>query len=95
MLWFAPASVLFALRWPERYSSLWGAIRVTATLSFIIELIQFTMARGRVASINDLALNIIGGMFGWYTYAGLRNLRNHLRSGRQSHEAEFEQDGAL
>lgn len=84
MLWFAPASVLAALRWPQRFDSLWGAIKVTSVLSFTIEIIQFIMARGRVASINDLALNILGGMFGWYTYAGLRNLRNHLRTSANS-----------
>ena len=80
MAWFAPAPILFALRWPDRYDSIWGAIKVTATLSFTIELIQFIMGRGRVASINDLGLNVIGGVVGWSAFVGLRALRRHLAS---------------
>lgn len=65
LLWFVPAGILLSLRWPERWNSFLHAVIMAGTLSLTIEVVQYVSGRGRVASINDLILNTLGGVLGW------------------------------
>ena len=69
MLMFAPIGILLAVRG----ASFWAALLAGFGGSLTIEVIQYTMATGRTADVNDLASNTLGCVLGFVVVAvGLR-----------------------
>lgn len=66
ILAFVPIGLLFPLL-EGKVSSIKNIISASFILSFIVELLQFLFAL-RVADVDDLILNVAGGVLGYFIY---------------------------
>lgn len=62
---FMPFGFFPAVLW--RNVKLWNAINITFSVSLFIEIVQLFIT-GRATDIDDLILNVIGGILGWCVY---------------------------
>lgn len=74
ILLFVPIGVLLPLRWP-RLDRLGIVILITACLSAAIEVTQYYMNTGRVAQLDDVIFNTLGGLIGWTLVRAVRLVR--------------------
>jgi glycopeptide antibiotics resistance protein len=64
ILLFVPLGILLPLKWP-RLDHPVTATLITAGLSAAIEVAQYYMNAGRVAQVDDVIFNALGGLIGW------------------------------
>jgi hypothetical protein len=74
ILLFVPIGILLPLRWP-RLDRLGIVTLATACLSAAIEVTQYYMNSGRVAQLDDVIFNTLGGLIGWATVRAVRLVR--------------------
>ena len=68
MLMFMPFG--FFISYYLKSEKIWIPLFITVITSVAIEVVQLTMI-GRVFDVDDIILNVIGGIFGYYIYHGL------------------------
>lgn len=68
---FMPFGFFPAVLWNN--VKFWQAVNTTFSVSLFIEIVQLFIA-GRATDIDDLILNVIGGILGWYVYLILKKL---------------------
>lgn len=74
ILLFVPIGILLPLRWP-RLDRLGIVTLITACFSAAIEVTQFFMNTGRVAQLDDVIFNTLGGLIGWAIVRAVRLVR--------------------
>lgn len=74
ILLFVPIGILLPLRWP-RLDRPGIVTLITACLSAAIEVTQFLMNTGRVAQLDDVIFNTLGGVIGWAIVRAVRLVR--------------------
>ncbi len=74
VLLFVPIGILLPVRWPRLDRP--GIVTLaTACVSAAIEVAQFYMNAGRVAQLDDVIFNTLGGLIGWSMLRGVRLVR--------------------
>ena len=68
---FVPLGFLLPLRWP-RLDGWPSIVFATAFISALIETAQYLMNIGRVAQLDDVIFNALGGLLGWTMMRGGR-----------------------
>jgi VanZ family protein len=63
LLFLLPFGALAPLRWPA-LASLWRLAMIGAGFAATIEIIQYALSLGRVASIDDVLVNVAGAVIG-------------------------------
>jgi glycopeptide antibiotics resistance protein len=66
VLKFVPAGVLLAIRG----IGFWASVAIVAGVSLCIEVLQYLLATGRTADVNDLVANVTGAALGFLVAAG-------------------------
>lgn len=74
ILLFVPIGILLPLRWP-RLDRLGIVTLIGACLSAAIEVTQFYLNSGRVAQLDDVIFNTLGGVIGWTLVRAVRLVR--------------------
>ena len=69
IIWFYPFGVYVGAK--EKSAAV--CVLYTALLSLTIETLQFILSTG-CSETEDILLNTLGGVLGWFTYRGLRRL---------------------
>ena len=64
ILLFVPLGILLPLKWPRLDHPVTVTL-ITAVLSAAIEVAQYYMNAGRVAQVDDVIFNALGGLIGW------------------------------
>jgi glycopeptide antibiotics resistance protein len=64
ILLFVPLGILLPLKWPRLDHPVTVTL-ITAGLSAAIEVAQYYMNAGRVAQVDDVIFNALGGLIGW------------------------------
>jgi glycopeptide antibiotics resistance protein len=73
---FVPLGLLWALL-REGRTGPWRVTLLSAGVSLLIETLQFVSQR-RVTDVDDVFLNTIGGVLGYFLYRALRGLRGRI-----------------
>jgi hypothetical protein len=74
ILLFVPIGILLPVRWP-RLDRAGVVTLMTAGLSAAIEVAQYFMNAGRVAQLDDVIFNTLGGLIGWAMVRAVRLVR--------------------
>ncbi len=74
ILLFVPIGILLPVRWP-RLDRPGVVTLIAAGLSAAIEVAQYFMNAGRVAQLDDVIFNTLGGLFGWAMVRAARLVR--------------------
>lgn len=74
ILLFIPIGILLPLRWPRHDHPVIVTV-ATASLSAAIEIAQYFLNSGRVAQLDDVIFNTLGGLIGWAILRAVRLVR--------------------
>jgi hypothetical protein len=81
VLLFFPFGLLAPARWP-RFRRPLATLAAGAIIGFVIEVLQFITAQGRVASTDDLILAIVGIAAGWLVFRAVAAIAGQIPTGR-------------